>query len=70
MRNRKFFQALHSFLILPNEKTIISFFGKFGSARNEKECIQVVSDVFSCLDELDRFVFIPVVEIYIKPAIR
>ena len=41
----------------------------FGSAGNETQCIQVANNVFSCLDELDKFVFISADEIYVKPAI-
>ena len=47
-----------------------SFLEKFGTADNETECIQVVRDVFSSLEESHKFVFISADEIYVKPAIR
>ena len=49
-------------------KTVCSFFGKSGSAANEAECIQIVTDVVSCLYELGKFLFISPGEIYVKPA--
>ena len=55
--------------MLPCVKTIHSFFGKFGLAGNENECVQAVSDVFASLQEQEKFVFISADEIYVKPSI-
>ena len=57
-------------MILPNEKTLRSFFGKFNSAGSASECIQAVIDVFSALEDSEKIVFISADEIYVKPAIR
>ena len=64
------YKALRQILILSHEKTLRSFFGKFGSAGNEKECLQAVQDVFSVLNGQEKFVYISAEEIYVKPAIR
>lgn len=71
LRSRNAYRALRTILILPCENTVRSFFGKFGIAGSEQECIQVVSDVFSSLDnECDKHVFISADEIYVLPTIR
>ena len=71
LRSRNAYRALRTILILPCENTVRSFFGKFGTAGSEQECIQVVSDVFSSLDnEWDKHVFISADEIYVTPTIR
>ena len=70
LRSRNAYKALRSLLILPSDKTIRSFWGKFGSAGNENECIQVVADVFGTLQEHEKFVYISADEIYVKPSIR
>ena len=70
LRSRNGYNSLRSLLILPHEKTLRSFFGKFSSAGNKNECVQVVHDVFSSLQEQQKFVYISADEIYVKPAVR
>ena len=70
LRNRSAYKALRSLLVLPSDKTIRSFLGKFGSAGNENECIQVVAEVVGALQEHEKFVYISADEIYVKPSIR
>ena len=71
LRSRNAYRALRTILILPNERTLRDFFGKFGSAGDASECIQAVNDVFSALDDIHKkIVFISADEIYVKPAIR
>ena len=53
LRSRNAYRALRVILILPCKNTVRSFFGKFGTAGSEAECIQVVSDVFLSLDNAD-----------------
>ena len=53
-----------------HDKTIHSFFGKFGSAWSESECVQAMNDVFASLEEHEKYVFISADEIYVKPSIR
>ena len=70
LRSRNAYRALRLILILPHEKTLHSFFGKFGSAGNAGECVQAIIDAFSTLEDHEKFVFISADEIYVKPAIR
>ena len=71
LRSRNAYHALRSILILPNDKTVRSFFGQFGTAGSENECLQVISDVFeSITDVRDKIVFISADEIYVRAAIR
>ena len=69
LRSRNAYRLLRSILILPNEKTLRAFFGKFASAGDSSECIQAIIDVFSTLDH-DHRKFVSADEIYVKPAIR
>lgn len=70
LRSRNAYRALRSILVLPHEKTLRSFFGKFGSAGSAGECVQAVIDVFSTLNHQQKLTFISADEIYVKPAIR
>ena len=63
LRSRNAYKALRSLLVLPCVKTIHSFFSKFGSAGNENERVQAVSDVFASLEEQEKCVFISADEI-------
>ena len=71
LRSRNAYRALRNILILPCENTIRSFFGTFGTAGSEEECVQVVGDVFSSLEhDWDKHVFVSADEIYVTPSIR
>ena len=71
LRNRNSYRALRTILTLPNEKTLRSFFGKFGTAGDEAECVQAINDVINSLSSnKKKIVFISADEIYVKPAIR
>ena len=71
LRSRNAYRALKIILVLPHEKTLRRFFGKFASAGDAGECNKAIHDVLSTLEkDHTKFVFISADEIYVKPAIR
>ena len=70
LRSRGAHRALRQLLIVPCGKTMMSYFGKLGSAGSNTECKAVVSNVFSQLEGVGRSCFVTIDEIHVKPSIR
>ena len=70
LRSRNAYRALRTILVLPHERTLRRFFGKFASAGDAGECIQAINDVSTLDNDQQNFVFRSADEIYVKPAIR
>ena len=64
--SRNAYKALRQYVILPSDKTLKSYFGKLGLARNSGECKAVISNVFSGLQGLEKCCNITTDEIYVK----
>lgn len=70
LRSRSCYRAAEKLLSLPTEKTIRSYFGEIGSPGSENDCQATLRQVFSKLSDKERFCFITVDEITVKPALR
>ena len=71
LRSRNAYNALRrDYLILPADQTLKSYFGKLNSPGSYAECENVVKNVFSSLDGLEKCCFISADEIYVKAAVR
>ena len=70
LRSRSCYKAFLNILALPSIQTVKSYFGKLGSPESLGQCNEVVSTIFSKLDEFQKYCSITADEIRVKPSLQ